>query len=577
MKINKHLKDKASILIALALFGISLTLNWSSFFPTLGEINPWDEAAYVKTGQELLQGEMPDFASSPLTAVLYAVTNLVFNASPFWLVHSVVAGRLIAYALIWLSAYLIGKRLIPRTTTLVLLCLLMAAPFYIKMLRFPSDPFFMAIAGLGLWQLLAFQQEGKLKSAILGGVFIALAAATRNDGLVLFIVTLSWLSILVVIKKFHWTGVAGFITPFVLIVGGYVLLYGFHTGNFSLGTAERTYDNFEAGQIAVYSGEEGLNAAVDAKREARRLFGTAEENDYSVLKAILRNPQAYIERLKRVSLELPSQIIKAYSGKWVVLLTFWAIWGMVTLIRKREWTFVGLLLIWFTPFLSGFVITIFRTGHLLFPSLVVLSFVAIGLSDYGKRGHDRKVYLIGILVMFLLLLMGIFANELVVIYAAGLCLVAMLLIRLGQVILPAWKGSTAFPLLLFLAVGIILHGPYPGFGKVAAETPAEEQALLVMVDTLPKGARILAGSPGVIYAADMTYLGLASTDVPIFTSSLEFGRWLEAQDVDAVYIDQSLTVDNQAYWTLLQELAGWFEVAYRNPSGEIQVWIRSGG
>jgi hypothetical protein len=453
----------------------------------------------------------------------------------------------------------------------------MAAPFYIKMLRFPSDPFFMAIAGLGLWQLLAFQQEGKLKSAILGGVFIALAAATRNDGLVLFIVTLSWLSILVVIKKFHWTGVAGFITPFVLIVGGYVLLYGFHTGNFSLGTAERTYDNFEAGQIAVYSGEEGLNAAVDAKREARRLFGTAEENDYSVLKAILRNPQAYIERLKRVSLELPSQIIKAYSGKWVVLLTFWAIWGMVTLIRKREWTFVGLLLIWFTPFLSGFVITIFRTGHLLFPSLVVLSFVAIGLSDYGKRGHDRKVYLIGILVMFLLLLMGIFANELVVIYAAGLCLVAMLLIRLGQVILPAWKGSTAFPLLLFLAVGIILHGPYPGFGKVAAETPAEEQALLVMVDTLPKGARILAGSPGVIYAADMTYLGLASTDVPIFTSSLEFGRWLEAQDVDAVYIDQSLTVDNQAYWTLLQELAGWFEVAYRNPSGEIQVWIRSGG
>jgi hypothetical protein len=395
--------------------------------------------------------------------------------------------------------------------------------------------------------------------------------------LVLFIVSLAWLAILVVIKKYRWAAVAGFITPFALIVGGYVLLNGLHTGNYSLGTAERTYDNFEAGQIAVYSGGEGLNAAVDAKREARRLFGTAEENNYSVMKAILRNPQAYIERLKRVCLELPSQIIKAYSGKWVVLLTFWAIWGVVTLIRKREWTLIGLLLLWFTPFLSGFIITIFRTGHLLFPSLVVLSFGAIGLSDYIKRGHDRKVYLTGIVAMLLLMLLGIIANELVVIYATGLCLAAMLLIRLGQVVLPTWKGSAVFPLFLFLAVGIILHGPYPGFIKEATELPAEEQALLAIVDTLPKGARILAGSPGVIYAADMTYLGLASTDVPVFSSSLEFGQWLKAQDVDAVYIDQTMTIDNQAYWNLLQELVGWFEVVYRDQSGEIQVWIRSGG
>ena len=179
--------------------------------------------------------------------------------------------------------------------------------------------------------------------------------------------------------------------------------------------------------------------------------------------------------------------------------------------------------------------------------------------------------------MLLLLLLGIIANEPVVIYATGLCLAAMLLIRLGQVVLPAWKGSAVFPLLFFLAVGIILHGPYPGYIKGATELPAEEQALLAIVDTLPKGARILAGSPGVIYAADMTYLGLASTDVPVFSSSLEFGQWLKAQDVDAVYIDQTMTIDNKAYWNLLQELAGWFEVVYRDQSGEIQVWIRSGG
>jgi hypothetical protein len=575
MKTNKLSPTTISCLIALALFLASLALNWSSFFPTLGEINPWDEAAYVKAGKDMLRGELPIFAGSPLTAAFYALTNLVFSASPFWLIRSVAAGRFVAYTLIWLSAYLIGKRLSPHTTPLILVGMLLAAPFYIKMLRFPSDPFFMAIAGLGLWQLLTFHQTRQIRYAALASTFIALAAATRNDGLVLFVVSFIWLFVVVMVKKLPWLTLAGFVVPFVLIVGGYVLLFGASTGNYSLGTAERTYDNFEAGQIAVYSGEEGVNAAVDAKREARRQFGTAEENDYSVVKAILRNPQMFLERVKRVSLGLPSQIIKAYSGKWVVLLAFWAVWGVVTLFQKRQWAIVSLLLVWFTPVLSGFVITIFRTGHLLFPSLVVLSFGAIGLLGFVKGCTDRKVYLPGLILMALLLLVGFIANEVVVIYATGLCLAAMLLIRLGQVVLPLLRGGVLFPLILFLLVGILLHGPYPGFSKSAAELPREEQALLAMVDSLPKGARILAGSPGVVYAADMTYLGLSSTDVPIFSSSYEFGQWLESQHVDAVYIDQSMIVDNLAYWKFLQDYKTMFSVTYSDQNGETQVWIRN--
>jgi hypothetical protein len=574
MKLNRLSFSKYEGLIALFIFLISLALNWSSFFPSLGEINPWDEASYVKTGQEMLQGKLPNFAGSPLTAAFYSVTNLIFSASPFWLVRSVAAGRLVAYALIWLCAYLIGKRLLPHTTPLVMLCMLLAAPFYIKMLRFPSDPFYMALAGLGLWQLLTLRQNHRIKSAVLAGVFITLAAAARNDGLIIFAAALSWMLFMTIVKKSRLPVMIGFITPFILIVGGYVLLYGLQTGDFALGTAERMYDNFEAGQIAVYSGEEGLNAAVDAKREAQRLFGTAEENDYSVVKAILRNPLAYFERVKRVSFELPAQIIKAYSGKWVVLLAFWALWGVVILFHKREWSLLALLFLWITPFLSGFVITIFRTGHLLFPSLVVLSFAAIGLSDYAARCSEKKIYFFGLAAMLLLLLLGIITSEPVVIYATRLSVAAMLLIWLGSMVMPRLSRWNTFPLLLFLAVGIILHGPYPGFGKTQGELPPEEQALLTMVERLPKASRVLAGSPGVVYAANMTYMGLASTDVPIFTSVGEFNQWLAAQDVAAVYIDETMTVDNQAYWILLQHLASGYEVAYHDPSGDIQVWIR---
>ncbi|MGB8253588.1 MAG: hypothetical protein WCF08_10265 [Anaerolineaceae bacterium] len=566
--------DKLSALVALVILIASLLLNWSSFFPTLGEINPWDEAGYVKSGQDMIHGQLPIFAGSPLTAALYAATGIIFHSSPFWFIHSVAAGRLIAYALIWLSAYLIGKRLTPHTTPLVLLCMLLAAPFLIKLLRFPSDPLLIGFAGLALWQLLTYLRTRSVYAAVLAGVFMALAATARNDGLILFIAALIWLMIFCVVKRIRWTAVTGFVIPFICIIGGYVLIYGLQTGNYSLGTGERTYDNFEAGQIAVYSGEEGLNAAVDAKREARRLFGTPEENGYSVVKAIARNPQAFIERLKRVTLELPGQIIKAYSGKWVVLLTFWAAWGVVTLLRKREWSLIGLFLIWFTPFLSGFVITIFRTGHLLFPSLVVLSLAAVGLMDFSSQVHKTKIRLFGLVAMLILLIIGLVMSELVVIYAAGLSLAAMLLVWLGITVLPNIFIRPTVPLLLFFVVGLILHGPYPGIGVAKSKLPPEEQALLVMVDELPAGARVLAGSPGVVYAAKMTYLGLASTDVPIFTSPEEFGNWLESQSVDAIYVDNNLTVDNQVYWSLLKELSGVFHTAYADQTGEIQVWIR---
>ncbi len=359
-----------------------------------------------------------------------------------------------------------------------------------------------------------------------------------------------------------------------MLVGGYVLIYGLGSGNFTLGTGERTYDNFEAGQIAVYSGEQGLNAAVDAKREARRLFGTPEENDYSVFKAIARNPQAFLERLKRVTRELPGQIIKAYTGKWVVLLAFWAAWGGVILLRKREWLLLALFLVWFTPFLSGFVITIFRTGHLLFPSLVVLSLAAIGLMDFTTQAYKIRVWLTGLVFIIILLFIGIITSELVVIYAAGLSLAATLLIWLGIKVFPELFSYPTAPLLLFLIVGLILHGPFHGIGMASSDLPPEEQALLVMIDELPAGARVLAGSPGVVYAARMTYLGIASTDVPIFSSSEEFVTWLDSQNVDAIYIDRTLTVDNQAYWILLQQLSGEYQTAFTDQSGEIQVWIK---
>ena len=97
-----------------------------------------------------------------------------------------------------------------------------------------------------------------------------------------------------------------------------------------------------------------------------------------------------------------------------------------------------------------------------------------------------------------------------------------------------------------------------------------------MIDQLPEGARVLAGSPGVVYAANMTYMGLASTDVPIFSEAGEFKAWLISEAIAAVYVDATMTIDNQAYWVLLKELSSEFDHVFMDDAGEIQVWIMKG-
>jgi hypothetical protein len=49
---------------------------------------------------------------------------------------------------------------------------------------------------------------------------------------------------------------------------------------------------------------------------------------------------------------------------------------------------------------------------------------------------------------------------------------------------------------------------------------------------------------------------------------------LISQEIEGVYIDETMTIDNRAYWTLLNELTSEFDQVFMDDGGEIQVWIR---
>ncbi len=377
-------------ILPLLFFLTTLFLVFPIFFLALGDINPFDEAAYINSGRMLLSGNFPSYADNPLVDVFYALTYLPFSRSPYWLVQSASLGRLLLFTLLWLSMYLVARRLTDHMEPLIPLGIFLVTPLVVEMLRFPSDPLFAGFAGLAFWKLLSFREAQDSRQLLWASGFLGLAALARNDGLVLFPIFL----VLVVIFSWGqpkwWKSLLAGLAPFIVLVGGYVLLQGAVTGETGLGTLKRTYLNFEAGQESIYAGTGALNPVVEARLEARRIFGTAEENNNSVFQAIRRNPGVYLQRVRAVTLGLPRRLLDAYGLRFAALLFLLAGRGVLALIRRRDFALLAAFLLWPVHLATGFLITIFRLGHLQFPYYIVFGLAAIGLTALLANLADRR-------------------------------------------------------------------------------------------------------------------------------------------------------------------------------------------
>ncbi len=557
------------------LFLVNLFLLWPVFFPGFREINPWDEAAYINAGRALVDaGEVPGFAGNPLIALIYAVPYFLVRGSPFWLIYSDWFGRLLAFGLLWLAAYLVGRELPGPAAHLAVPGLFMVTPLAAEILSFPSDPYFVALAGLAFWRLLRFERTRQAREAAWASAFLGLAALARNDGLVLFPILAALLLLMAWRRERLRQTWLPALAPYVAIVGGFVLGYGLMTGDFRLGTMARTYDNFEAGQQVVLRRSGEINPVIEAKLEARRLFGTPEENNYSVFRAILRNPSAYLARLKAVAGSLPSDVLRAYGVRFAAPLFLLALRGIVALGRQRRWILLAAFLLWPMHLASGFVITLFRIGHLQFPFFVVYGLAAVGLGALLKdlqEGRGRRVWvgLLGALALY-----GWLDSKLAIFYGASVVLVASLAGHYLATRLGGGRAGLAAALLALLAGGMVLRGGYPSPRWPTIGATGEEQAVVFMTENLPRGSLVAAATPGPVLMARMRYAGLTATDVPLGRSPEAFLAWMRSQGIVAVYVDRALSGENPRLWGLIQPLIGsGLERVFLAEDGDIQVLL----
>ena len=574
----KKVKDLHGItltppLLAFVLYLITLFLVYPYFVVNLADINPFDESAYINSGRMLLdKGVWPDYAGNPLVDVFYAITYLPFRGSPYWLIYSCELGRFLLFTLLWIGTYRVAKELERYAPPIVTLGMILVTPVALEMLLYPSDPLFAGLVALSFWQLLHFYHTGIEKHLAFSSGFMGLAALARNDGLFAFIILLGLTVFLSIRSRRVWIRSALASLPFLGLVGGYILVYGVVTGNFNLGTMRRTYENFEVGQLIIFTAPGNVSTITEGRLEARRVFGTPAENNNSVFNAIQRNPRVYLQRVIAIIKHLPVVLLHAYGIRFTVLIFLLALRGIIELLIKKHYRLLLLFLLWPAHLLTGMVITLYREGHLLFHFYIVFVLASMGITALLAHLHDRKEALIWSIILGVVLLAGLLTDKLAIYYGAAVFLVAYWLVLLLSDRLRENRAIPMAALFILLFAGLVIRGSLPS--PIRQHFGAKEEGVLYLAQNLPPDSKVASASPGPIWMAKMDYLGLGAIDTPRNKDSESFITWLRKENIRAIYVDHTLYNSNPAIWGLLKPQIGKNLIrVYSGDQGDIQVLL----
>jgi len=563
--------DDKGISIALLVFLIQMFFSLSRLFPTFNDINLWDEAVYINTGRLLVNGVMTPFAHNPLIGVLYAITYLPFASSPYWLMQSSTLGRILLFILVWWSGYLAARRFAVIFHPLVWVGLLFATTMVTDILYNSSDTLFAAMSALAFWKLMTYYENRNAKELGWASLFVGLGALSRNDGLVLFPIFVVISLFFLRSAKSRWKNLLFTILPFVVLLGGYLLLYRLVTGSFMFGTTERSFVAFQQGEISVYQGSSSCQQSdiSCAVQESQALYGTAQENNNSVLNAIRRNPRAFLARVANTIRILPGMLYSVYGKREAYLLFLFAFLGIYELIRQRRYAMLGMLLAW-TAYMGVYFFTFFKEAYLETPYFILFLLAAIGIQSLISSLADRRIF-VWSAILAVLTVVGI-VRSLNYLFFDTIILLGM--IWLGYLIYSGMPGASLTGVyLVFLAGGLILRGSYqPPQVQAWGQIP-EEKAVVLLQQKLPPNSLVGSAAPGEAYAARMDYYGMEGVD-PSINSMEQLHATLVKDGVKAIFADSNLIVQQKYEWSLIVPGIGKeYEQIFSGGNGSVRLLL----
>jgi hypothetical protein len=364
------------ITIFIFVFGILCQL------PVLTEMFPGlDDSGYLFDGVRLVeQGTLMPLGSGPLSGILNGALYLFFPHDHMLLGYVSILRRVLLLIGILAAAGIAGKALGGKWGAWGAMALAAAARPVTTVLAVTADSLYSALAGLSFAILISGwigekRGGGPMKTArwIGVGLLLGFAALTRLDGLLLGVILVPLLWFFRGRNRSSARDALVFAGAFLLPVIVYVLAYGIVTGQWDPQIGQRSYLAFEQGHNFLYTDR----YEVVPSPSSADLYGTAEENGYSVLRAIARNPKAFLSRLPRTAANAARMFYDAYSILGGAMFLFLAAGGALALWNGGKRAVLGLALLWCLP-LAGYVLASYRPGFfgMLFP--VVLALAAAG-------------------------------------------------------------------------------------------------------------------------------------------------------------------------------------------------------
>jgi hypothetical protein len=518
----RSLSSQEGILL-LGVFLVNLILVAPDLMIGFASINPYDEAKYIDSGRSLLAGDLRQLSWGPLVALIYAPFALLRNISPDWFLLSAWGGRFVLYALIWWSTLTLARRLWPEAQSLVVASVLFVSLHFFPLLDNSSDATFTICSALALAKLLDFRASHRLADAFMGSALCGLAMLARAEaGLLLAMYVV--LVILVVLRRGpRLRVVAAAILPAAFVLVGYLAISWLSMGRVELDMGSKSYDSFEVNQPLASGTDREASRA-----ETRRLFGTPEENQHSVVRAVLRNPPAFARRVGVRVLGLPRQFLELNGKRLGAMLALFAAWGIFALVRRRGWQILAILAAWAAP--SAVALAFLPRHVLLQTSFLIVILAAMGAGYVAEPGQPAARRWTAMASALALLLLG-WVGNLPAILAAGFLVATCLILAWRLAILASPQVAHVAALLLLLTTGVLLRGEYPFPDFPTPGVTAEEHAVHQMQQTFPPGAHIAVSVPLPALAAGMQPVDLdGPQDAP------SFGTWLAANSIDGVYI-----------------------------------------
>lgn len=510
-----------------------------AFFARLPEINAWDEAVYMNNGRELIAGHLPVFALYPLVTFVYALCYLPVQSSLTWMTDVWTLSRIVFFVLLWWSGFLVARQLSRWARPAVFVGLMVVLPVLPRLFENATYAMFAAMSSFALWQFLCFYHNRKSRHLLIASLFLALSAMSRSEGFVLFACVLL-LSTLVVKPKQWLSTLYHCALPFLLVVGGYILVYGLSTGRFELGTQEKSYQTFEQGHGVAFARDYADRAAcIEGQLDARKLFGTPEQNQNSIFRAIARNPRAYLSRVAPLSDQVSRSIYDRYGRGVAAICFLFAVRGLVALVRGRHYMLVVTLLLW-SAYVVLYFILCYQPAAVLMPFAVMIGLSAIGISA-AVANFDCRSEQIAWLVSLVALtgaLSAATANVETPLTLAvfSLALVAVWFVqRRFNAIDQKSKATEAVLYCLLLASVLLIKAEYP-VRRLPLVESAEEQASLFMRCHLRPGSAVGTWAPGIVWSSNMKAVTM-ERDYRKLQTDEDFAHWMRHEKLQGFFID----------------------------------------